>query len=110
MAQAQSIEVSGDRVAFAFLPTHRTLREQFEQTRPWIEAAAERIVGRKVAVVSRQAEAAATTAVPLSAAPPTPAPADPGARDLKAEAMEASAVQAVLDVFPAQIKDVEEIE
>ena len=40
VAQAQSIDVSGDRVAFTFLPTHRTLREQFEQTRPWIEAAA----------------------------------------------------------------------
>jgi DNA polymerase-3 subunit gamma/tau len=110
VAQAQSIEVSGDRVAFAFLPTHRTLREQFEQTRPWIEAAAERLVGRKVTVVSQQAEAAATTAAAASVAPPTPAPAAPGTRDLKAEAMEASAVQAVLDVFPAQIKDVEEIE
>ena len=48
VAQAQSIEVSGDRVVFTFLPTHRTLREQFEQTRPWIEAAAERMAGRKV--------------------------------------------------------------
>jgi len=110
VAQAQSIEVSGDRVAFAFLPAHRTLREQFEQTRPWIEAAAERLVGRKVMVVSQQAEAATTTAAPASVAPPAPAPSAPGARDLKAEAMEASAVQAVLDVFPAEIKDVEEIE
>ena len=110
VAQAQSIEVSGDRVAFAFLPTHRTLREQFEQTRPWIEAAAERIVGRKITVVSQQAEAVATGAAPASAVPPAPAPVAPGTRDLKAEAMEASAVQAVLDVFPAEIKDVEEIE
>ena len=31
-------------------------------------------------------------------------------RDLKAEAMSSSAVQAMLDVFPAEIRDVEEME
>ena len=112
VAQAQSIDVSGDRVAFAFLPTHRTLREQFEQTRPWIEAAAQRIAGRKITVVSQQAETAAAqpAAAPATPTAPAPASAPSGVRDLKAEALEASAVQAVLDVFPAQIKDVEEIE
>ena len=65
VAQAQSIDVSGDRVVFTFLPTHRTLREQFEQTRPWIEAAAERIAGRKVSVVSQQADAGAAPGAAL---------------------------------------------
>jgi len=46
------------------------------------------------------------------------APAESGAksdsgsaskRDLKADAMSSSAIQAVLDVFPAEIRDVEEI-
>ena len=32
-----------------------------------------------------------------------------GKRDLKAEAMSSSAVQAMLDVFPAEIRDVEEM-
>jgi hypothetical protein len=32
-----------------------------------------------------------------------------GARDLKAEALSSSAVQALLDVFPAEIRDVEEL-
>jgi len=108
VAQAQSIEVAGDRVTFAFLPTHRTLRETFEQTRPWIEAAAERIAGRKMTVASVQAEAAVAPAARESdsgnAAP------KPGARDLKAEALSSAAVQAVLDVFPGEIKDVEELE
>ena len=71
VAQAQSIDMSGDRVAFTFLPTHRTLREQFEQTRPWIEAAAQRIAGRKVSVVSQQADAGAAAAAPAST-PPLP--------------------------------------
>ena len=32
-----------------------------------------------------------------------------GKRDLKAEAMSSTAVQAMLDVFPAEIRDVEEM-
>ena len=44
--------------------------------------------------------------------PRSPIP-DPGSagekkRDLKAEAMSSSTVQAMLDVFPAEIRDVEE--
>jgi len=111
VAQAQSIDMSGDRVAFTFLPTHRTLREQFEQTRPWIEAAAQRIAGRKVSVVSQQADAGAAAAAPASTPSATAAPGSSpnGKKDLKAEAMAAPAVQAVLEVFPAEIKDVEEL-
>jgi DNA polymerase-3 subunit gamma/tau len=108
VAQAQSIEVTGDRVTFAFLPTHRTLRETFEQTRPWIEAAADRIAGRKMTVASVQAEAAAAPATRDTDS--GSGGAKPGGRDLKAEALSSAAVQAVLDVFPGEIKDVEELE
>ena len=34
VAQAQKIEVTEDRVTFTFLPAHRALREQCEQTGP----------------------------------------------------------------------------
>ena len=46
----------------------------------------------------------------LASPPETPetAPSN-GKRDLKAEAMSSAAVQAVLDVFPGEIKDVEEL-
>ena len=67
-----------------------------------------------VAVVQSQAAAA-----PPTEAAPTPEPTGPaqsaaadkskGGRDLKAEAMSSSAVQAMLDVFPAEIRDVEEM-
>ena len=108
VAQAQKIDVTGDRVTFTFSPTHRALREQFEQSRGWVEATAERVAGRRVMVESTQGVAS------------TPAPAteageksEPGAvstkRDLKADAMSSSAIQAVLEVFPAEIRDVEEI-
>ena len=107
VAQAQRIDVTAERVTFSFLPTHRALREQFDQTRAWLEAAAERLAGRKVAVVAVQSDAPAGQAPAAAAAAP---PADPAAkRDLKAEAMTSSAVQAMLDVFPAEIRDVEEM-
>jgi len=109
IAQAQSIEVAGDKVTFAFLPTHRALREQLEQNRAWIEAAAERVAGRKIAVASVQVETGAPAANGAKPAETPEAPPSNGKRDLKAEAMSSAAVQAVLDVFPGEIKDVEEL-
>jgi DNA polymerase-3 subunit gamma/tau len=107
VAQAQKIEVADERVIFTFLPNHRALREQFDQTRGWLEATAERLAGRKMTVLAVQAEGAAPAAA-------TSAPADAktsadGTRDLKAEALQSSAVQAMLDVFPAEIRDIEEM-
>ncbi len=102
VAQAQRIDVAADRITFSFLPTHRALREQFDQTRAWLEATAERVAGRKISVAAVQSDAGPNqpAAAPAAAAPK---------RDLKAEAMSSSAVQAMLDVFPAEIRDVEEM-
>jgi hypothetical protein len=110
VAQAQKIEVADDRVTFTFLPTHRALREQFEQSRSWLESAAERAAGRRMIVEAIQAESSGTSTA--SSAPDATPAADGGSgakRDLKAEAMNSSAVQAMLDVFPAEIRDVEEM-
>jgi len=107
VAQAQRIDVSDEAITFTFLPTHRALREQFEQTRPWLEATAERVAGKKIVVAAVQAQAS-----PEPAAPATQAENEasaPAKRDLKAEALASSAVQAMLDVFPAEIRDVEEM-
>jgi hypothetical protein len=110
VAQAQRIDVADDRITFTFLPAHRTLREQFDQNRPWLEAAVERLAGRRIPVVSVQADV--PPAQP-AAAPHGDAIRPEGAaakRDLKAEAMSSSGVQAMLDVFPAAaIRDVEEM-
>jgi DNA polymerase III subunit gamma/tau len=128
IAQAQRIDVTDDRIAFTFAENQNVARAQLEQNLAWIEAAALRLAGRRIAVVALQASpAAARTAPSRSASPVTPAvPAGPGVveqstapgavadkadakRDLKAEAMSSAAVQAVLDVFPAEIRDVEEM-
>ena len=104
IAQAQRIDIDGSRITFSFLPTHRTLREKLDQNRTWLEQAASEIAGRKMMIVSAQLEAGqpAVEAAASSAGPPKLA-------DLKAEAMADSAVQAMLDVFPAEIRDVEEM-
>jgi len=106
VAQAQKIDVVDDRVTFTFLPAHRALREQFEQSRPWLEAAAERLTGRKIVVAAVQATSEgdqASESRPAAAATAAPK------RDLKAEALSSTGVQALLDVFPAEIRDVEEM-
>jgi DNA polymerase-3 subunit gamma/tau len=110
VAQAQKIEVDGDRVLFTFLAAHRALREQFDQSRTWLESTAERVAGRAITVAAVQAEAESSNG---QAGPVTEEDGKESAvataRDLKAEALSSEGVQALLDVFPAQIRDVEEL-
>jgi DNA polymerase-3 subunit gamma/tau len=107
VAQAQKIDVVDDRVTFTFLPAHRALREQFEQSRPWLEAAAERLTGRKIVVAAVQATSEGDQA--SESRPAAAATVAAPKRDLKAEALSSTGVQALLDVFPAEIRDVEEM-
>ncbi len=110
VAQAQKIEVAGDTVTFTFAPNHRALRTQFDQMRPWLETAASKVAGRRMAVVGVEGrgEAKAAPASPGGAA--KPAKPEPAADDpLKAQALADSGVQAMLDVFAAEITKVEEI-
>lgn len=124
IAQAQKIEVADDRVTFTFLPAHRALREQLESQRTWLETAAERLSGRKVAVVAVQGGAGADAGDAGSAIPDArsagPAasgggdvattPAAGGATpDARREALASPAVRDLLDVFPAEIRNVEEM-
>ena len=115
VAQAQKIDVGDDRVVFTFLPAHRALREQFEQTKDWLKELATRVAGRPIAVSAAQADEAREPAPVVDEAAPeahaaqTTNGAASGTRDLKAEAMASSTVQAMLDVFPAEIRDVEEV-
>jgi hypothetical protein len=116
VAQAQKIDVEVDRIVFTFGPVHETMRQQVEQRRDWLEQLAESVAGRRIAVVTAKgapgiASVAAAATVNKAAAPGTAprAPQAPNAPDLKARAMADDGVQALLDVFPAEIRDVEEI-
>jgi hypothetical protein len=107
VAMAQRIEQDGDRIVFTFGPHHRALRAQLDQNRAWLEDVASRLAGRRMAVVS--AEGAASAPVKGDAAPKG-APVSERQAELKQQALEDSGVQAMLDVFAAEIKDVEERE
>jgi len=112
VAQAQRIDVSADAITFTFLPTHRALHDQFNETRTWLESAAERLAGRRIGVTAVQADEGAAGTTPSPGAPPATEPSEGATvagRDLKAEATSSSAVQAMLEVFPAEIRDVEEM-
>jgi DNA polymerase-3 subunit gamma/tau len=102
VAQAQRIGIDGDRVVFTFAPQHRALRGQLDQSRPWLDALASQLSGRKMTVAS--AEGAASPRSPNAAEPPEP----DRQSDLRQQALADSGVQAMLDVFAAEIKDVEE--
>jgi DNA polymerase III subunit gamma/tau len=104
VAQAQKIEFGPERVTFSFLPAHRMLREQVETNRQWLEQMASGVAGRRMTVGAAQAEGMS------DAAPAGPGPSQSKPPDLKTTAMADSAVQAMLDVFPAEIENVEEIE
>jgi len=103
VAQAQRIEVTPDRVTFTFSASQRALREMFEQNRGWLESLAQQVSGRKVVVASANGADSATP--PAAAEPPKP---DKKAA-LKEQALADAGVQALLDVFPAEIRDVEEM-
>jgi DNA polymerase-3 subunit gamma/tau len=103
VAQAQKIEVAGDRVTFTFSMSQRALRDNFEKNRAWLESAAQQASGRIITVAAVQQEAA----------PEPPAGTEPAQPDKKAElrkqAMADAGVQAMLEVFPAEIRDIEEM-
>jgi hypothetical protein len=109
VAQAQRIEVAGDRVTFSFTPAQRALKDQFEQQKAWLESIAQPIAGRRMTMAVAHADA--------SGAPP---PADNGAKApaqqsaekksaLREQALADAGVQTMLEVFPAEIRDVEEM-
>jgi DNA polymerase-3 subunit gamma/tau len=105
VAQAHKIEFGPDRVTFSFLPAHRMLREQLEQNKASLEQIASAVAGRKMSVAATQVDPSAATVPEVQAAAvPTKS------ADLKSAAMSDSAVQAMLDVFPVEIENIEEID
>ncbi|MGE0446771.1 MAG: DNA polymerase III subunit gamma/tau [Vicinamibacterales bacterium] len=106
IAQARRIDVSDSEIVFTFAANQNVARGQLEQNRAWVEEATERITGRRIPV--KVVADASATAGPPQAASSKANDAAPR-RDLKAEVESSSAVQAMLEVFPAEIRDVEEM-
>jgi DNA polymerase-3 subunit gamma/tau len=110
VAQAQRIDIDADKVVFVFSPQHRALKSQLEQSRASLESTASQLAGRRMSVIS--AEGASASAPPAREsereAASTP-PASDRQQALKQQAMADSGVQTLLDVFAAEIKDVEKM-
>ena len=106
VSQAQRIDIEGDRVVFTFAPQHRALRVQLDQNRTWLDALASQLSGRRMTVAS--AEGSAPPARPGAPAAGSVSPEKDRQSDLRQQALADSGVQAMLDVFAAEIKDVEE--
>ena len=102
VAQAQRIDLEGDKLIFAFTPGQRTLASQLRQNRGWLEQMASSVVGRQVTVTTEQGHAE----------PPTDesTPESSEQTRLRKQAMSDPVVQSMLEVFPAKIGDIEKLE
>jgi DNA polymerase III subunit gamma/tau len=113
VAQAQRIDVEPGRIVFTFGVQHRALRAQIDQapTKAWLEALATKLAGQRTAVVAAEtAGPAAPVARSGGNGADAPAPAAPDRQaELRQRALADEGVQAMLDVFAADIKDVREL-
>src|SRR5262249_29157148 len=107
-AQAQQIEDARAHVSFTFSSTLRTRLKMFEENRARLESIEQQVAGRRIAMSG--------AIVDSSAAPDTQAGGGQPAVDrtaekksaLREQALADAGVQAMLEVFPAEIRDVEE--
>ena len=105
VAQAQKIESAGDSLTFTFAPNQRALQAMFEEKRAWLEALALHVSGRKIVLSVVQGDA---SPAPSGEAAATAAAAEKKSA-LREQALADAGVQAMLEVFPAEIRDVEEM-
>lgn len=103
VAQAQRIELDGDTLTFMFGPAHKLLRSQLEAQRASVEALALEAAGRRITIRTVEGQ-------PLPGESGVPSDADRRKEELKKKALEQPSVQSVLDVFGAEIQEVEEID
>jgi DNA polymerase-3 subunit gamma/tau len=109
IAQAQRIDIEGDRLVLAFAPGQGALRIQLEQSRPWLEEVVTRLGGRKITVGGVEGPGPAPGKASAAARGAAGASDGDAQTALKQKAMADSGVQAMLDVFGTDIKEVEEI-
>ena len=126
-SQAQRIEIAGDRLVFAFPPARRTLADQLRAKREWIETLSAKVVGRRLTVEAVQEHATEAPVAQQQGGPAAaqgagggldgkkpaaaggPSAADGPAAELRARALGDSVVKAMLELFPAEITDIERI-
>lgn len=106
IAQARSIAVHDNRVVFTFAKAHGLLAEQVAQAKTWLEPVCEKLAGRRLAIVTELVEGGGDG---VRTAPVAHTRSHAPQRDLRAEALATPAVQALLEIFPSEVKDVTEL-
>jgi len=107
VAQAQRIDVDGDRIVFRYGPIQTMLGDGVAREKVWLEELAAGLAGRRITIVADVAKGESAGS-PARAAMRATGPAE-AARDLKAEAMKDPVIQSLLDVIPAEVKDITEL-
>jgi DNA polymerase-3 subunit gamma/tau len=113
LAQAQRMETGPDRLTLTFAASQK-IGSTFEKYRPVLEELASRAAGRPIAV-SAHVSGPGTAGRPDGPAPDASVrpddPPDAAARkqSLREQALADAGVRALLEVFPAEIRDVEEM-
>jgi len=103
LAQAQRIDVDGNQIKLTFAASQKC-GATFEKYKPNLEAIALRLAGRKILIL-----ADLVGKEPVSSESGA-APVDPAKKSaLKEQAMADPSVQALFEVFPGDIRDVEEV-
>lgn len=126
---ARRIDLEGDRLVFTFPPDRRTAADRLQEKREWLETLSARVVGRRLTVEAVQeagepeqprgasdaggaragaADGAGSTAAVDPVPGDSPA-ADGAAAGLRERALGDPVVKAVLELFPAEITEVESI-
>ena len=105
LVQAQKIEVLGDKLVLTFAASFK-YSVPFDRYKPTIVSMASKLAGRNITVV---VDASGADPVPEDGPPPKPAADLQKAAALKEQALADTSVQALLEVFPAEIRDVEEM-
>ena len=109
LIQAQKLDMLGDRLILTFAASFK-FGPAFEKYRATLEGIATKLAGRKITVEAdgRGAESAAPDAPDAPRASPSVVRSEKQAA-LKEQALADTGVQALLEVFPAEIRDVEEL-
>jgi DNA polymerase-3 subunit gamma/tau len=105
VAQAQRMHIDHDRVVLAFTAAQK-IGATFDKYKPALEAIATKLASRRMTVVVEIGEPANGAGEPAAAAS---AESDRKKSALREQALGDPGVQALLEVFPAEIRDVEEM-
>jgi DNA polymerase-3 subunit gamma/tau len=109
VAQAQRMEIVDDRITLQFAAAQK-MGPAFDKYRSQLEEIATRVAGRRMTAVADHGATGGSAGTAAAAAPAgTPAGSPEQKAALKEQALADAGVRALLEVFPAEIRDVEEM-